>query len=157
MSDRKGFTLLELIIVVVIIGVLVVIAVPNYITFIKQSNAQSAQNNLMAIFAAEQRYYEDHNPNYCSGAPCAANTSGINQNLSLNISSNDPFSYSCSTAGSSYACAAAANDNSTQLILNPNAQVPASHVTCLGNANANYCPVICTGGPGNSYCPRNLQ
>ncbi|MFO0539681.1 MAG: type IV pilin protein, partial [Armatimonadota bacterium] len=51
-NKKKGFTLVEIMIVVLIIGILLAIAVPNFITARQNSRAQTIIANLEQIEAA---------------------------------------------------------------------------------------------------------
>lgn len=55
----KGFTLIELMIVIAIIGILAVIAIPNFMEFQARSKRSEAYANLKAIHTAEKAYYAD--------------------------------------------------------------------------------------------------
>jgi len=56
---KRGFTLIELMIVVAIIGLLAALAIPNFIKFQARSKQSEARSNLKAIFTAEKSYYGD--------------------------------------------------------------------------------------------------
>jgi len=56
LKKREGFTLIELMIVVAIIGILAAIAIPNFIRFQLRSRAGEGKINLAAIRTAEESY-----------------------------------------------------------------------------------------------------
>jgi len=60
-KDKKGFTLIELMIVVAIIGILAAIAIPNFLKFQAKSKQSEAKTNLKAIYTAETGYYGENN------------------------------------------------------------------------------------------------
>ncbi len=61
LNNKKGFTLIELMIVVAIIGILAAIAIPNFLKYQAKSKTSEAKVNLKAIFTSEQSYYAEKN------------------------------------------------------------------------------------------------
>lgn len=55
-GTRKGFTLVELAVVIVIIGVLAAFGVPQFLKSVERSKAAEAFNYLAAVRAAQERY-----------------------------------------------------------------------------------------------------
>jgi prepilin-type N-terminal cleavage/methylation domain-containing protein len=55
-KSRKGFTLVELAVVIVIIGVLAAFGVPQFLKSVERSKAAEAFNYLSAVRSAQERY-----------------------------------------------------------------------------------------------------
>ncbi|MGB3096145.1 MAG: prepilin-type N-terminal cleavage/methylation domain-containing protein [Candidatus Deferrimicrobiaceae bacterium] len=61
LRNKKGFTLIELMIVVAIIGILAAIAIPNFLKFQAKSKQSEAKTNLKGIYTAETGYFGEVN------------------------------------------------------------------------------------------------
>ena len=58
---NEGFTLIELMIVVAIIGILAAIAIPNFLKFQCKSKQSEAKTNLAGLFTAEKSFFGEYN------------------------------------------------------------------------------------------------
>lgn len=59
--SQNGFTLIELMVTVVIIGILASIAFPSYQEFVKRGNRTEGQAFLNEVAARQERYYAQNN------------------------------------------------------------------------------------------------
>ncbi len=63
-ANRKGFTLIELMIVVAIIGILAAIAIPKFADLIRKSNEGATKGNLGSVRSAVSIYYGEMEGTY---------------------------------------------------------------------------------------------
>lgn len=99
MRQMKGFTLIELMIVVAVIGILAAIAYPSYQEHVRKSKRADAQAALMELSHFMERYYTA-NGRYLQGdgtkpaLPFSKTPKdGSAENYSLALSAADAFSY----------------------------------------------------------------
>ncbi len=91
-----GFTLNELLVVLIIIGVLVALAMPNFTKTRERALDKEAQTSLRLIQAAEKIYRVKVNTYYPNGG--SATQADINTNLTLDLTSQS-WLYGISAAG----------------------------------------------------------
>jgi type IV pilus assembly protein PilA len=77
--NRKGFTLIELMIVVAIIGILAAIAIPNFIAMQLRAKRAELPSNLDGIRTAEKAYHAEWDGFTSAAATPAATPSGRTQ------------------------------------------------------------------------------
>lgn len=80
---EAGFTLIELMIVVVIIGILAALAIPRFMRSTTKAKQSEARNILKQIYTLERTWRQDH----------ASYTSGMNS-IGMEITPNNRYVYS---------------------------------------------------------------
>ena len=100
-SLQKGFTLIELMIVVAIIGILAAIAIPNFLTYQLKSRQAEAKTNLQAIKTSEVAFQAERG---CyigipvEGAAAAANVKSLPTVWGVGAGPSAPGVLWCTTA-----------------------------------------------------------
>jgi type IV pilus assembly protein PilA len=80
MKNRKGFTLIELMIVVAIVGILAAIAIPMYNVQRVKAKLTEGTRAASSVASAVGEYYQDHDNNWppdLSGVSAIDNTLGV--------------------------------------------------------------------------------
>lgn len=104
--DEKGFTLIEIMIVVLIIGILLAIAIPNFVTARQTSQKKSCLSNLKQIDAAKEQWAMDGH----TGTPTAADLAGATAYIkgAMPVCPTDGTAYTINAVGTDPTCANAA-------------------------------------------------
>ena len=68
MSERAGFTLIELMVVIVIIGILAALGIPNYMNMVAYSKEADVMSSAHTVQLAAETYAIDHSGQYSDQA-----------------------------------------------------------------------------------------
>jgi type IV pilus assembly protein PilA len=98
-KNRKGFTLVELMIVVAIIGILAAIAIPNFLNFRLKAKTSEAKSNLGAIRSTEVAYFAEWNWYVGGQAPVPVADRGTDPNGAQKVDWSAPAMYRFSILG----------------------------------------------------------
>ncbi len=135
MTSQKAFTILEILITVIILGIIAAFAIPNYTKSVSQTHLQDALAQLTAIRSANQIYYAK-TAMYWPNVAGTQDVSAINTKLSLNIIEN-AMTYRCDCAGAcdgrAYSCTATASGSAYIVSVNQG-PVTATNPGCTSGA-----------------------
>lgn len=136
----KGFTLIELMVVVIIIGVIAAFAIPNYSKSVQKAHERDMLVHLASIHAANL-LYRSYDGDYWDTGGADQDLAAINSTLSINIIANSGTTYNYNSAnGSSYTATAdwdTCDLNVTEAPLGPSNPCRASGAsTCVSTLTA---------------------
>jgi len=106
-GEIKGFTLMELMVVVIIIGIIAAFAIPNYSKSVQKAHERDMLTQLTSIHASNLLYRSYDGKYWDTGGTLQNDLAVINSTLSINIIANGGTTYTYNSAdGSSYTATA---------------------------------------------------
>lgn len=141
MRRNSGFTLVELLIVVAIIGILAAIAVPSYRDYITRGKITEATGNLADLRVKMEQYYMD-NRRYSSTT--GGGTCGITGGNSPTVANQKYFTYTCASSAAN----TAGDQNYTLTATGVAAQGMTNFVYTINHANTKGTTTVGTGWSG---------
>lgn len=105
---ETGFSLLELMTTIGIIGILAVVAIPSYISFTKNGDVANALTTLVNLSTQMEKRYLD------------LRSYGTNNSCGVAAPPADKYSFSCSSDGQTYTWTATSSDSKYQYTINQN-------------------------------------
>lgn len=134
MRQQRGFTLIEVMVVVAIVAILAGIALPSYTDYVKRGKIQEATTNLLTMRTKLEQYYQD-NRRY-DGA-CAAGT------VAPLPADQKHFSIACTFA---------ATPSQTYTVTATGVNDMTGFVYTINQANARVTTAVPAGWTANSSC-----
>lgn len=117
-NKNQGFTLIELMIVVAIIGILSAIAYPNYTRYVQESKRTDATVAIMSAAQSQEKYYSQNLKYAFSRADLGISASSENDLYTITISGTESDGTTACTATStsctSYTITATAKSGTSQ-------------------------------------------
>lgn len=108
-NPQSGFTLIEVMIVVAIVGILAAVALPSYTSYMRRGELPEAPTYLSTFRVQLEQYYLD-NRNYGNGGTCAPRSDGTSTvvtpdgvhyfNFTCSLDDDNAQSYTITATGS---------------------------------------------------------
>ena len=107
--NRKGFTLIELMIVVVIIGILAALAIPRFMKATSKAKQSEAKQLLKQIYTMEHTYRQGNAGYGDNGLASVAGAAFTFPAIGVEIQSSAMYSYAIVAAANTFTATATAN------------------------------------------------
>ena len=107
--NRKGFTLIELMIVVVIIGILAALAIPRFMKSTTKAKQSECKQILKQIYTMQHTYRQANNGYGDNGVTVNAGAGGTFPNIGVDIQTSAIYTYTIAAGANTFTATATAN------------------------------------------------
>jgi type IV pilus assembly protein PilE len=118
MNKNRGFTLVELLIVVAIIGILSMVALPSYRNYVVRASREAAQTEMMQMAALQEKIYLNANSysvaaNIIATAYTGQAAGGLGKTNGLSV--DQKYTFTCPCTAQAFQITATPVNGSTQV------------------------------------------
>ena len=105
-KNNRGFTIIELMIVVVILGILAAMAIPRFMLANTKAKQSEAKNILKQVYSMEQAYKQEFDGYWGNGLSASAAAPNAFIRIHVDIMTSSRYTYSIVAAVNSFTCTA---------------------------------------------------
>ena len=107
--NSKGFTLIELMIVVVIIGILAALAIPRFMRSTTKSKQSEAKQLLKQVYTMQRAYRQEFNAYCLNGVTASAAAPAAFAQIGVDVMASARYAYVMTSAANTFTCVATGN------------------------------------------------
>jgi prepilin-type N-terminal cleavage/methylation domain-containing protein len=108
-KSSKGFTLIELMIVVVIIGILAALAIPRFMRSTTKAKQSEAKQLLKQVYTMQRAYRQEKDTYTCNGVTASAAAPNAFAAIGVEVGASARYSYLMAADALTFTCTATAN------------------------------------------------